>query len=107
MWLGLGWLRAVAPSYNYNCNKIQLGSNFQKNVMRLGNNIGLGFGWLRAVAQSYNYNYNTIELGGNFTNNLKNLRIQLGWGLDGCARWRTVTDRVAVKLTWEVIFKII
>ena len=30
--LGLGWLRAVAQGYNYNCNKIELGINFQKNL---------------------------------------------------------------------------
>ena len=32
IWLGLGWMRAVAQCYNYSCNKIELDSNFQKNL---------------------------------------------------------------------------
>ena len=27
--LGLGWLRAVAQGYNYNCNNIELGFGFK------------------------------------------------------------------------------
>ena len=69
--------------------------------------IGLGLGWLRAVAQSYNYSYNKIELGSNVQNNLMSWGIKLGWGLDGCARWRKVTITVAEKLHWLIIFKII
>ena len=34
--LGLGWLRAVAQSYNYSYNKIALGSNFQNKLMSFG-----------------------------------------------------------------------
>ena len=63
----------------------------------LRNKMGLGLGWLRAVAQGYNYNYNKMELWNNFQNNLKSLRINLGWGLDGRARWRKVTITVAIK----------
>ena len=67
--------------------------------------MGLGLGWLRAVAQCYNYSCNTIKLVSNFLNNIKSLGIKLGWGLDGCARWRKVTITVAVKLNWGLIFK--
>ena len=31
--LWLGWLRAVAQGYAYNCNKIELGISFQMNLM--------------------------------------------------------------------------
>ena len=71
--------------------------------------LGLGLGCLRAVAHdcNYNYNYNKIELGNDFQKNLKQIVIQLGWGLDGRARWRKVTITIRMKLNWGVIFKII
>ena len=65
----------------------------------------MGLGWLRAVAQGYSYSYNNIDLGSNFERNEQTIGIQLGWGLDGCARWRKVTITVAVTLSWVVIFK--
>ena len=41
--LGLGWPRAVAKGYNYNYNKIELGSNFSKQCKELGENkLGCG-----------------------------------------------------------------
>ena len=64
-------------------------------------NIGLGLGWLRAVAQGFNYNYTKIELGRNFVKNLKSFGIKLGWGLDGCARWREVTITFTVNRIWN------
>ena len=33
--------------------------------------------------------------------------MKLGWGLDGCARWRKVTIPVTIKLNWLVNFQII
>ena len=67
--------------------------------------MGLGLGWLRAVAQGYNYSYNKIELGNNFQKILMSWRVKWGWGLDGCARWRTVTMTVRIQVTSGVIFK--
>ena len=69
MELGLGWLSAVAQGYNFSYNKIELGSNLQRNFQELVTQIGLGLGWLRAVAQGYNYSYNKNELNSNFQNN--------------------------------------
>ena len=42
MELGLGWLRAVAQVYNYNYNKIELVSSFQKNLKNLIIKLGWG-----------------------------------------------------------------
>ena len=67
--------------------------------------MGLGLGWLRAVAQGYIYSYIKIELVSNFHKILRSWGVKLGRGLDGCARWRKVTITVAIKFTWEVIFK--
>ena len=39
--MGLGRLRAVAQGYNYNYNKIELGSNFQNSLM----SCVVKFGW--------------------------------------------------------------
>ena len=72
MWLGFGWLRAVAQGYNYSYNKIELGSNFQNNLKSL-RKIWLRLGWLRAVAQGYNYSCNKIKLRSNFQKNIKSL----------------------------------
>ena len=41
--LGLGWLRAVARGYSYSCNKLELDSKFQMNLMSWG--IRLSWGW--------------------------------------------------------------
>ena len=57
------------------------------------------------MAQGYIYSYNEIELGSIFLKNLNSLGIKLGWGLDGCARWRKVTVTVTIKLSWGAIFK--
>ena len=65
----------------------------------------MGLGWLRAVAQGYNYNYNKIELVSNFQNNLKSWAVKLGWGLDGCARWRKLTVTATIKFSWRVTFE--
>ena len=40
--LGLGWLRAVAQGYNYKCNTIELGSDFQKNCRSCGIKLSWG-----------------------------------------------------------------
>ena len=42
MLLGLGLLRAVAQGYNYSCNTIELGINFQKNAMSFGIKLSWG-----------------------------------------------------------------
>ena len=65
----------------------------------------MGLLWLRAAAQVYTYSCNTIELRINFQKNLKSRGVKLGWGLDACARWRTVTITVTIKYNWVVIFK--
>ena len=36
MWLGFGWLRAVARCYNYSYSKMELWINFQMNFMSCG-----------------------------------------------------------------------
>ena len=59
--------------------------------------MGLGLGWLRAVAQRYNYIYNKLELNNSFQKKLKSCGKTLGWGLDGCARWRKATITVIIK----------
>ena len=40
---GREWLRAVAQGYIYSYNKIELGSNFKKNVKNLGVILRWGF----------------------------------------------------------------
>ena len=62
--------------------------------------IELGLGWLRVVAQGYNYSCSKMELVSNFQNNLKSCIVQLGWGVDGCVRWRKVTVTVTIKMCW-------
>ena len=64
----------MAQGYNYSCNKIVSGSNFDKSL-RSCSKIGLGLGWLRAVAQGHNYTYSKIELGSNFQQNLKSWEV--------------------------------
>ena len=89
------WMDARSGArYSYCYNKIELGSK-----------IVLGPGWLRAVAQGESYSYSKIHLGINFQTNSRSWIIKLGWGLDGCARWRKVTVTIAVKLNWGVNFK--
>ena len=85
--------------------EIKFGSNFQKNLNELGSKLELGLGWLRAVAQGYSSGCNGIKLKNQFERNLTSWGVKLGWGLDGCARWRKVTITVTVKLSWRVIFK--
>ena len=60
-----------------------------------------GLGWLRAVAQGYNYTCNKNKLVSSFENNLRSLVINMGWGLDGCARWRKVTIAVTIQIIAE------
>ena len=67
----------------------------------------LGLGRLRAMAQGYKYSYINIEVVINFQKNLTSCGIKLGWGLDGCARWREVTITITIQLSWGVVFKII
>ena len=50
------------------------------------------------MAQGFSYSFNKIDLDSNFQNNFKSWGVKLVWGLDGCARWRKVTDTVAVQL---------
>ena len=38
-----------------------------------------------------------VGLGSSFQNNLMSWGVNLGYGLDGCARWRKVTITVAIK----------
>ena len=66
---GLGWLRAVARSYNYSYNQIELGSNFHKHLISCGVTMGW-LGWLRAAARGYSYSCASIELWRNFQANL-------------------------------------
>ena len=44
--LGLGWLRAVAQGYNYNCIQRDLVSNFQRNLTSCG--IKFSGAWMAA-----------------------------------------------------------
>ena len=98
MALWLGWLRAEAQGYSCSCNKIELGVNFRHNLRSYGNTMELGLGWLRAVAHCYNYKYIKIKLWSNFHRNFASSGVKLSWCLDGCARWRKVTNTVANKV---------
>ena len=40
-----------------------------------------------------------------FQNYLRSWRVNLGWGFDGCARWRKVTITVAVKYRLGIFVK--
>ena len=80
---------------------------FSNELQRLGTKNGLRLGWLRAATQGYSYSCNKNVLGSNFQKNLTSWVLTLGWGLDGCARWRKVTIAVTIKLNCGVIFKII
>ena len=42
MELGLGWLRASAQGYNYSCSNMELGNNFQRNLMSWGVKLSWG-----------------------------------------------------------------
>ena len=65
----------------------------------------MGLGWLRAVAQGFNYSYNNIEGWSKFQKNLRSWGVTLGWGLDGCARWRNVFVTVTIKWNWGSNFQ--
>ena len=105
MGLGLGWLRAVAQGYNYNCNSIDLVSKFQNNLR--------GW-WITCVWSLYGLALKrkvtvtiaiTLNFLNNFQHNLMSWGIKLSWGLDGCARWCKVTFTVAIKLNCGIFFK--